>query len=107
MGRSPVLATESVTVLRPALSSISPSLMKSSPGIIAALLSYRIVNGDELSAVRKCRYDLNVVNHLRDAVHHLRTGQHLLAGLHQFGHRAAVACALDDEVGDDGNRLGM
>src|SRR5262249_20027727 len=35
MGRSPVLATESVTVLRPALSSISPSLMKSSPGIMS------------------------------------------------------------------------
>ena len=29
------------------------------------------------------------------------------APMHQFGHRAAVARAFDDEVGDDGDRLGM
>jgi hypothetical protein len=34
MGRSPVLVTLSVTVLRPALSSISPSWMNISPGIM-------------------------------------------------------------------------
>src|SRR5438105_3198121 len=29
------------------------------------------------------------------------------AGWHQLGDGAAVACALDDEVGDDGDRLGV
>src|SRR3954471_12295884 len=140
MGRSPVLATDSVTVLRPALSSISPSLMNNSPGIICLLLRHsgraerepgssrfvtsgfrvrpfrpppkdnssdRLMHGDKLRAVRKCRLDLNVVDHLRDPVHALRTGQHLRAGLHQIGDGAAVARALDDEIGDDGYRLGM
>src|SRR6478735_3738751 len=36
MGRSPLLATVSVTVLRPALRVMSPSWMKSSPGIMGA-----------------------------------------------------------------------
>src|ERR1043166_4350083 len=107
MGRSPVLATESVTVLRPALSSISPSLMKRSPGIMPKLLAYRLMHGDELGPVRKRRLDLDVVDHLGNARHHLVAPQHLRAGLHQLGHRAAVAGALDDEIGDDRNRLGV
>src|SRR4051812_28765122 len=36
MGRSPLFATVSVTVLRPLFSSISPSLISISPGIMAA-----------------------------------------------------------------------
>src|ERR1700755_2921324 len=103
MGRSPVLATVSVTVLRPALSSISPSLMKRSPGIIAALLSDRLMDGDEFCAVRKRRLDLDVVDHFGDAGHHLVAPQHLGAGLHQLGHGATVTRALDDEVVDAGN----
>lgn len=33
------------------------------------LLSNRIVNGDELSAIRKSRFDLHIVNHLCHTVH--------------------------------------
>src|ERR1700754_36311 len=107
MGRSPVLATDSVTVLRPALSSISPSLMKRSPGIIASLLSDRFVDGDELGAVGERRLDLDVVDHFGNARHHLIASQHLRAGLHQVGHGAAVAGTLHDEIGDDRDRLGV
>jgi len=63
------------------------------------------MHGDELGAVRKGRLDLDVMDHLGDARHHLRPGQDLRAGLHQLGDGAAVARALDDEIGDDGNRL--
>ena len=38
---------------------------------------------------------------------HLRAGDDLGAGLHQFGDGAAVARALDDEIGDERDRLGM
>src|SRR3954453_2142147 len=92
MGRSPVLVTLIVAVLRPVLSSISPSLMKYSPGIIRS--PYRLMHGHELRPVRERRLDLHVVNHLRDSVHHLRAGKHLRAGLHQLGNRLAVARAF-------------
>src|SRR5262249_54985784 len=51
--------------------------------------------------------DLDVVDHLGDAGHHLVTGQDLRAGLHQLGDRATVARAFEDEVGDDRNGLGV
>ena len=55
------------------------------------MLSDRLVHRDEFGPVRKRRLDLNVVDHLGDAVHALRPRDHLRAGLHQVGHRAAVA----------------
>src|SRR5882757_7572910 len=67
----------------------------------------RLMHGDEFGAVRKRRFHLDVVDHFGNAIHHLRAGDHLRAGLHQFSDGAAVARALDDEVGDDGDRLGM
>jgi len=67
--------------------------------------SDRLVHGDELGAVRKGRFDLNVMDHFGNARHHLSTGQNLGTGLHQVGHGAAVARALDDEIGDDGDRM--
>ena len=65
------------------------------------------MHSDELGAVGKRRLDLDVVDHLRDAVHALRAGDDLRARLHQFGYGTAVARALDDEVGNDGDRLGV
>jgi len=53
------------------------------------------------------RLDLDVVDHFGDPIHALCTGDDLGAGLHQFGHGAAVARALDDEVRNDGNGLGV
>jgi hypothetical protein len=71
------------------------------------LVLIRLVHGDELCPVRKRRLDLDVVDHLGMPVHHLRAGEHLRAGLHQIGDGAAVARALDDEIGNDGDRFGM
>ena len=67
----------------------------------------RLMHGDELGAVGERRLDLDVVDHRRDAVHHLIGGDDMRARLHQLGDRAAVARALDDEIGDQRDRLGM
>ena len=45
----------------------------------------RLVEGDELAAVGEGRLDLDVGEHLGDAVHHLVPGQHLAAADHQVG----------------------
>src|SRR3954470_24411243 len=76
IGRSPLLATVSRTVSRPSFSSSSPAWTMSSPGIIAAPSADRVVDGDELDAVRKGRLDLDFLDHLRDAVHDLGPCQH-------------------------------
>src|SRR5690242_18448773 len=65
----------------------------------------RIVHGDELGAVGKGRLDLDVVDHLGDAVHHLRARHHMRAFLHQLGDGFAVARAFQDEIGNQRNRL--
>src|SRR5262245_34811455 len=112
-----------MTVLRPALSSISPSRMNISPGIMlislrsyilpdtaalqTGLSSNRLVHGHQLGAVREGRLDLNVVDHFGDPVHHLLAREHVRARLHQLGHGPAVACAFDDEIADQRHRLGM
>ena len=54
------------------------------------------MDGHELGAVRKGRFDLDLGNHFGDAVHHVGTTQHLAAISHQLGHRAAVAGAFQD-----------
>src|SRR5664279_3676885 len=41
--------------------------------------SNRIVHGDELGAVREGRFDLDVVDHLSNAVHHLGAGDDVRA----------------------------
>ena len=43
----------------------------------------RVVDGDELGAVGKGRLDLDVVDHLGDALHHLIARQHMRARLHE------------------------
>src|SRR5580658_1642023 len=113
MGRSPELATVKVRLLRPLLSSISPSLMKYSPGIMDVAFvtqgksSDRLVHGDELGAIGKRRLDLNFRNHFGDAVHHLRAGDDIGAALHEFGDAVAVARALENEIGNQRNRFRM
>jgi len=67
----------------------------------------RVVHGDQLGAVGEGRFDLDRVDHLGDAVHQLVAGQDVGAGLHQVGDAAPVARALDDEVADQGDGLGM
>ena len=65
------------------------------------------MDGDQLGTIRECRFDLDVVNHFGNARHHLVSGQDLRARLHQLCHGATIAGALDNEIGNDGNRLGM
>ena len=65
----------------------------------------RVVHGDQLGAVGKGRLDLNVVDHLGDAVHDLGARDHMGAGFHQVGDAAAVARAFQDEIGDQRHRL--
>src|ERR1700738_952259 len=65
------------------------------------------MDGDELGAVGEGRLDLDLVDHVGDAVHHLLAAQHLGAVLHQVGDRAAVARALDDEVADQRHGFGI
>ena len=87
-GRSPVLTmTSSIRSdsLRSAFSTMVPSAVRMAPGPVelpAAIglpLRDRLVDGDELAAVREGRLDLDVGEHLGDAVHHLFPGQHLPA----------------------------
>jgi len=55
------------------------------------------MDGDELGAVGKGRLDLDVVDHLGNAIHHLRAGDDMGASFHQLRHRFAVARAFDAE----------
>ena len=73
----------------------------------SVLLSGSGMDGDELGAVGEGRLDLDLLDDVGDAFHHLLAPQHVGAGLHQVGDRAAVARAFDDEVGDQRDRLGM
>ena len=42
----------------------------------------RLVHGDQLGAVGKCGFDLDVRNHFGDAVHHVGTSQYVAAFAH-------------------------
>ena len=64
-----------------------------------------MVNRDELGTVGKGRLDLDVVDHLRHALHHLGGVEDRGARLHQLGDRAPVAGALHDEIGNEGDGL--
>ena len=65
------------------------------------------MNGDELGAVGKRGFDLDVVNHLGDAVHALRAGDDVRPVAHQLGNGAAVARAFQDEIGNQRHRFRM
>src|ERR1051325_9597330 len=83
--------------------------MNISPGIIgpSPRSADRLVHGYELRPIRERRFDLNVVDHLGNAVHHLRASENMRAGLHQFGYGFAVARTFEDEIGDQRDRLRM
>src|SRR5690606_18810204 len=65
------------------------------------------VDGHQLGAVGEGGFDLNVVDHLRNPLHHLVAGDDVCPGFHQLGHGAAVAGALDHEIGDERDSLGV
>ena len=62
---------------------------------------------DQLGAVREGRLHLDVLDHLRDAVHHLVTGEHPSARVHDVADRLTVARRFEDVNGQQGHRLGV
>src|SRR5688572_12080376 len=103
MGRSPVLPTVSLRVARPTLMSMWPDSQNISPGIMdyaSRCSGNRMVHGDEFRAVGESGFDLHFRDHLRNAVHDVVAREDGGAEAHEFGHRAAVARALEDGGGD-------
>src|SRR5829696_801168 len=98
----------------PALISISPSPYTNSPGIMMRdpppayrCSSNRMVDGDELRAVRERGLYLHVVQHLRHTLHDVVAAEYLTTADHQLGHGAAVAGTFEQVVGEDGDGLGV
>ena len=94
MGRSPPFATFNLVVLLPALSSISPGCVVTSPGmrgslafltVFAILISHDfslydwIMDGHKLGPIRESGLDLNIGNHFRHTFHHIGTCKNLAA----------------------------
>src|SRR6476469_5900386 len=104
IGRSPLLATTSVNVARPSLMAMSPSSSRYSPGIMGAS-GNRIVNGNELAAVREGGFDLDIGDHFGDAVHDVGPREDGGAIGHQLRHALAVARAFHDGGADQGHRF--
>src|SRR5690606_290211 len=67
----------------------------------------RVVTGDELGAVGKGGLHLHRIEHLGDAVEHLRPRQHLTARRHQLTDGPAVPRPLHHVIGDERDRFGM
>ena len=76
-------------------------------GISLGFLANGVVDGDQFGSVRKCGLDLNFVNHLCDAFHALVAGDDVTTSLHHVGDGAAISCALDNCVSDQGNGFGV
>src|SRR5258706_2487752 len=105
MGRSPPLVTLIVPFARPWLISMSPLATLISPGIMAS--DDGVVDGDELGAVGESRLDLDLGDHFGDALHDVGAREERGAEAHQLGDALAVARALEERRGDEGDRLGV
>ena len=66
-----------------------------------------MVDRDQLRAVGEGALDLHLLEHLRHAVHDVVPLEDGDAEGHQFGDAPAVADALEDLGGDEGQRLGI
>ena len=87
---------------------ISPSAAVTSPGTsVSAAPRMGSCTVTSLVPSGNVALDLHVVDHRGDPVHHLVGFDHVGAGLHQLGDGAPVARALDDGIGDEGDRLGV
>src|SRR5579862_3851162 len=98
-----------VVVVRPTLASTSPaaSFSKYSPGLIGIFLPLvdGVVDRHQLGAIGKRSLHLHLLNHLRDAFHHLVTAEDGRAKGHDFGYAFAIAGGLHNFRRDDGNGL--
>src|SRR5688572_18937975 len=66
-----------------------------------------MVNGDQLGAIGKGGFHLDVVDHLGNALHDLVAGDERGAVAHEFGHGLAVAGTFENLGGDQGDDLGV
>src|SRR5687768_3630608 len=107
MGLSPELATSILRVCRSALSSMEPSSIKYSPGIMVASLWNGVMDGDEFRAVRKSCLDLDVMDHFRHALHDLFAGQQCRAVRHEVGDCSSLARPFQQGGRDVGDNLGI
>ena len=65
------------------------------------------MDGDELGAIRKSRFDLDVVDHFGDALHDIVPFEQGGSGAHQFGDRSSVPSAFENLRSDEGHGFGM
>src|SRR5579859_4454084 len=99
MGRSPRWLTNRRVVRRLVFAAISPFVSSTmiSPGFTVLLLSPdRIVDSDQLGAVRKGRLYLDLVDHFGHAFHYLIDRENRRSELHRLRHAHTVARRLQD-----------
>src|SRR4051812_3961842 len=106
-GRSPVFVTSISRTSRPSLHRTGCSASTYSPGITVVHLSDRVVDGDQLRAVREGGLDLDVRDHLGDPLHHVLPSKDRGAPAHQVRHGPAVPGPFHQLVGDDRDGLGI
>src|SRR4051812_9302282 len=106
-GRSPVFVTSISRTSRPSLHRTGSSDSTYSPGIMVVPSPDRVVDGDQLRAVRERGLDLDVRDHLGNPLHNVLPGQDRGAVAHQVRHGPPVPGPFDQLVGDDGHRLGV
>src|SRR5215510_11709237 len=104
-GRSPVLATSIRRVGRPALMTMGSLVRRYSPGIMAS--PYGLRDGDELRAVGKRAFHLDLVDHVGHPFHHGAERKNSRPDAHDLRDRLAVAYELEDLGGDQRNRFRM
>lgn len=66
-----------------------------------------MVDGNELGAVGERGLDLDVIEHLRDTVHHLLTAEHIAATDHEFGDLSPVTGTFQNVIGDQRDSFRM
>ncbi len=64
-----------------------------------------IVQRDEFGAVGERRFDLHVVDHLRNTFHDVGTSQDVAAGIHDVDDGTTVPSGFENPIGQDGNGL--
>src|SRR5262249_3834323 len=64
-----------------------------------------VVNGDELGPVGEGGFDVDLLDHVGDAVHELIASQRLPALRHELGNRLAISGPFEDDIGDQRDAL--
>src|SRR5262245_40479328 len=66
-----------------------------------------VVNGDELGPVGEGGFDVDLLDHVGDAVHELIASQYLPALRHELGNRFSISGPLEEDIGDQRDALGI